>query len=241
MTRKVGSAEPMSELSDALRAQRIEIAGEVHDRIIPPLFAARMKLEALAARIGEPVGGCGGKLSDTETADPSAAAEIRQAVELIQTAVSTSRQLLSELTPHQPGEEYWNSQLSRALGDSDCDLHQVGTIAWEQIDPEAAITLTSILEEAVRNAVRHAEPKRIELRIERVAESVPVSELQAGYRITIVDDGKGFDPKLATRHHGLHLMRLRAAALGGSLDVSSQPGGPTTITLWWPVSTSKPA
>src|SRR5690606_9321652 len=140
----------MSELSDALRAQRIELAGDVHDRVIPPLFAARMRLEALAARLEQATAGDGAAGADEPTV-----AEIQRAVESIQLAITKSRQLLQGLAPHEPGEKHWEAQLRQALGEQERELHQLGSMPWDRIDRDHAVLLTSIAEEAIRNAVRH--------------------------------------------------------------------------------------
>jgi len=221
----------MSELSDALRAQRIELAGDVHDRVIPPLFAARMRLETLAARL-EPTAG-----REATVADEATVAELRRAVELIQSAISKSRQILQGLAPHQPGQQHWDAQLQQALGEQERELRQTGSIPWERIDDDAAVLLTSIAEEAIRNAVRHGDARRIEVTI------APTDQQQAPaasgssqlHELMIQDDGRGFDPDQSSDHHGLHLMRLRAAALDGQLSLSSRPGGPTRVLLRWPV------
>jgi signal transduction histidine kinase len=51
-------------------------------------------------------------------------------------------------------------------------------------------------------------------------------------RITIADDGSGFDAaEAATRGLGLLSMRERAKALGGDLDLTTAPGEGTVVTL----------
>lgn len=222
----------MSELADALRTQRIELAGDVHDRVIPPLFAARMRLETLAARL-EP--------SDSEEAagiKGTVVAELQHAVELIQSAINISRQLLQGLAPHEPGEKHWETQLRLALADPTRTLQQVGSLPWERLGDDAAVLLTSIAEEAIRNAVRHGGARRIEIHVGPAADQ-PDSQQPGGeptcYQLTIEDDGRGFDPQQSSDHHGLRLMGLRAAALGGQLTLSSQSGGPTRVCLRWPV------
>lgn len=237
----------MSELSDALRAQRVQIAGEVHDEIIPPLFAARMRLETLAARLERQAGGSGNAPTTLGGSDRSIATEIHQAVALIQQATSRSRQLLADLAPHDPGEAHWNAQIEHALGNHPPQLQQSGQIPWTRLDPETAITLTLIAGEAIRNAVRHGRPGRIEITITPPGSttdgpSAPAAEPTATaetYQLTITDDGAGFDPSGTSDHHGLQLMQLRATAISGQLEIASQPGGPTRITLCWPVAPAK--
>ena len=88
--------------------------------------------------------------------------------------------------------------------------------------------------EALRNAVRHAKPHRIEV------------ELQYGehqLRLRIRDDGKGIDPDILNRDHavghwGLHGMRERAKLIGGNFEVWSQRGEGTEIELNIPAASA---
>jgi signal transduction histidine kinase len=82
-----------------------------------------------------------------------------------------------------------------------------------------------VAQEALNNALRHAEAERIELRMEARDERLIV---------TVADDGIGFDPEdrsLRSRRLGLTSMEERALALGGTLNVVSRPGEGTTVTL----------
>ena len=54
-------------------------------------------------------------------------------------------------------------------------------------------------------------------------------------RLTIADNGKGFDPKSPRRgHYGVTTMRERAAKVGGETTIDSAPGQGTRITLELP-------
>jgi len=84
------------------------------------------------------------------------------------------------------------------------------------------------VKEAFNNAAKHAEASEIVLRL-RVAEG--------WIRITVADDGCGFDP-LALRdgRSGLTNLRQRLADLGGSATVRSAPGAGTQIEFCAPLS-----
>ena len=97
-----------------------------------------------------------------------------------------------------------------------------------------------IAREALRNAFRHAQARKIEAEItygERVL------------RLRIRDDGKGIDPKLVEagrdRHWGLSGMRERAQEIGAQFDMWSEIGAGTEVELRIPGSvaygTSPPA
>jgi len=81
-----------------------------------------------------------------------------------------------------------------------------------------------VVQEALSNAARHAAPTRLR---------VCVTGCNAAQvRVTVADDGGGFDPnRLRDGGSGLAGMRERAMLAGGRLDVRTVPGEGTTIEL----------
>ena len=82
-----------------------------------------------------------------------------------------------------------------------------------------------IAQEAVHNALRHADAKRIE---------VGLDARNGRLVLTVSDDGAGFDPAapaLRARRLGLTSMEERARALGGALTIDSRPGEGTRVRL----------
>ncbi|MEJ7715445.1 MAG: ATP-binding protein [Thermoleophilaceae bacterium] len=91
-------------------------------------------------------------------------------------------------------------------------------------DPEASTrhALVRIVSEAVSNAANHA----------RAQEVVVQLIAQPRLRVSISDDGVGFDPnKVNGSGYGLVSMRERADAFGGTLWLDSTPGNGTTVTV----------
>jgi signal transduction histidine kinase len=87
-------------------------------------------------------------------------------------------------------------------------------------------SLIHVAREAVRNATKHSHADAVEVVLEREDE----------WRLIVRDDGRGFDPRHSgdSAHtggmgFGLQSMRERSEALGGSLHVTSTPGGGTTV------------
>ena len=81
--------------------------------------------------------------------------------------------------------------------------------------------------EAISNAVRHSG-----------ASHVAVSLTLAGENalLEISDDGAGFDPsQMVGRGHGLNNLRDRAQALGGELEIESEPGRGTWVRIRIPM------
>jgi len=79
-----------------------------------------------------------------------------------------------------------------------------------------------ILQEALKNVEHHANAKQA---------TVHLTQQGAFVELSIQDDGVGFDPEKPTSSpgFGLHSMRERASAVGGSVIVKSEPGHGTTV------------
>ncbi|HPR05316.1 MAG TPA: ATP-binding protein, partial [Denitromonas sp.] len=92
---------------------------------------------------------------------------------------------------------------------------------------EVDIQVLYIAQEALSNVRKHAQAKHVTVDLWRDAE---------GVRLEIRDDGVGFDKVAADapgqgEHVGLHIMGERAARIGGALDIQSQKGGGTLVSL----------
>ena len=59
--------------------------------------------------------------------------------------------------------------------------------------------------------------------------------------LLVHDDGRGFDPLLITRGHGLDNMQARANRLGGQLRCASEPSEGTRLVLTFNAPTTAPA
>jgi signal transduction histidine kinase len=86
--------------------------------------------------------------------------------------------------------------------------------------------LLRIAQEAITNAVRHAEPKLIR---------VDVTYDNRKLRMTIADDGHGFvmapEPSAPNGHYGLQGMRERAEQIDARFSVSSAIGSGTVVSV----------
>lgn len=96
---------------------------------------------------------------------------------------------------------------------------------FPRADPDTEIMLYRIIQEAVANALKHAEPEEITVRFE-YAEPV--------LRVMVEDDGKGFDvEKIMSVSTGLGLRSIheRVALIGGRIELSSSPGRGTQLLV----------
>jgi PAS domain S-box-containing protein len=85
-----------------------------------------------------------------------------------------------------------------------------------RFDKDLEISLYRVAQEAINNAVRHGKAGQIEVDLARGEGHIGLS---------VCDDGGGFDVA-GPNHSGLGLMTMkdRIASIGGTLDITSQPG-----------------
>jgi signal transduction histidine kinase len=93
-------------------------------------------------------------------------------------------------------------------------------------DPAAATHLYRIAQEAINNALKHAQAKRITLRLQDSLQSID---------LTIADDGRGLPAEQSGRPGmGLQVMDYRARLIGARLDVRSEAGHGVSIVCSLP-------
>jgi signal transduction histidine kinase len=92
------------------------------------------------------------------------------------------------------------------------------------LSPRQDGELYRISQEALNNVLKHAQASQVNVQV--VAE-------EGFVRITIEDDGAGFDPTLteAGGGQGIRNMRERAASIGASCSFESVPGRGTKVTV----------
>ena len=105
-------------------------------------------------------------------------------------------------------------------------------LAWEagreetRLSPELEATVYRLIQEALTNVVKHAEATRARV----------VVEENDVVKLTVEDDGKGFDPATVSAGFGLVGMRERAELAGGELTIKSLNPGGTRVQATLPVA-----
>ena len=198
----------------SIAAERNRLALELHDVVSQKLFGLVLSAEAAATLLDR---------------DPAAAKEqVTKVGGLAREALDELRSLVFELRPPDLERDGLAEALRkhvevlRRLYEREISLDAPDGLAG---DPERDLQVLRIAEEALANALRHAN-----------AEHVAVS-LDGGPRslvLQVVDDGAGFDPSAAglrSRRLGLTSMEERARRLGGRLEIRSEPGRGTAVRL----------
>lgn len=103
-----------------------------------------------------------------------------------------------------------------------CGLEVTGE--QQRLSPETRLGVYRIVQEALHNALRHAHADEALVRMEWFDDRL---------RVTIRDNGSGFDPDQAASPTSLGLlsMRERAAAIGASFEIASKPGAGAAVIL----------
>ncbi|TMK30785.1 MAG: hypothetical protein E6G61_05400 [Actinobacteria bacterium] len=102
---------------------------------------------------------------------------------------------------------------------------RAGAVGRYAREVEAAVYFCCL--EALQNVSKHAGARSI---------VVHVSSDDGRLVFSVADDGAGFEPKRSGMGSGLQGMKDRLAALGGDLEVSSEPGRGTTVSGWVPAT-----
>lgn len=188
--------------------ERNRLARELHDAVMQRLFSLRLSARAASKQI------------DT---DPAAAAARMEEIEsLAADAIGELRGVIVELRPADLDAHGLVETLRRHLALLD-RLHETEVVFTVRspvdLSRECEVEVLRLVQEALGNVFRHARADRVEVTVE-------------AERITVADDGRGFDvDEAATRGLGLLSMRERAKALGGAIAVATVPGEGTLITL----------
>lgn len=90
------------------------------------------------------------------------------------------------------------------------------------------IILFRIVQEAIQNAVKHAAPTHMRIAVEQE---------EHYYRITVSDDGRGFDVGAVAKNMGLTNMQHRVQLLQGTIQFNSIKNAGTTVAIRLPVNT----
>jgi signal transduction histidine kinase len=96
-----------------------------------------------------------------------------------------------------------------------------------KLDVEKRKNIFLIFKEAVNNAAKYSEGNKL---------TVSLLLRQDILHLSVEDDGKGFEPALATRGNGLKNMDARAHSMNGKMMQTSRPGTGTIIQLEVPLT-----
>jgi signal transduction histidine kinase len=206
----------------AVLEERNRIARDIHDTLAQGFGAILMQLQAAqrgAANFPAPV-----------------ARSLETAVDLARTHLVEARRSVAALRPHSSEREDMPAALQRMVGlaqrtnDVPVDLVIDDLPAF---DAGVEREIIGIAQEALTNAVRHAQARRIVVRAGAVR--------GVGFRLSVTDDGRGIARDRGPSGFGMTSMRERAERIGASLTfVTAARAGTEVVLAWQPAAFAIP-
>jgi signal transduction histidine kinase len=200
----------------AVLAERTRIAREIHDTLAQDIVGISVQLELVSRLLSSSVDAARLQLDAARGMVKSSLAEARSSIWNLRSATSSVNDLPARL----------NRIVTQAAdkGQAKPRFQVRGT--YRAAPAAVEDQLLRVAQEGVNNAVRHAKASVIEVTLTYDAHTLQLS---------MDDDGEGFTYDAAAfaegGHFGLQGMRERAAEIGGTLQVASEPGKGTHITL----------
>ncbi|MFI7228559.1 GAF domain-containing protein [Nonomuraea angiospora] len=194
----------------AMLEERNRVARELHDAVTQKLFSLRLTAQAASAML--------------DRAPEKAAAELERVQRLAGEALSELRAVIVELRPAELDRHGLAETLRkhvRLLDRLHPSLVTFECVELPPVDPAVEVAVLRVAQEALHNALRHAEATSVAVRL----------AFADGKLVLIVrDDGNGFE-QAESRGLGLVSMRDRAESVGGVMTVESAHGRGTTVCV----------
>jgi PAS domain S-box-containing protein len=205
-----------AELVQAEERERKRIAGVLHDDIAQVLAAVRMRLDLLH--------------------DPEDKQPLEEAKTLLVQSIQETRELLTDIgNPllFDMGLKAACESLADRLMKKNpvrirCDMQE----PFKDLNPDTKASLYRMVQELLNNVVRHSKARNAHVLIYRE---------DGNFRLTVTDDGVGFDPQVlgaptVEGGFGLYSIRERLSAVNGDLRIESAPGTGTAVTATLPAA-----
>ena len=192
-------------------AERHRLAGEIHDTLAQGFTSIVTLVQAAEASL------------------PPDADAARHHLDL---ALATARENLAEartlvaaLSPARLEQGSLAEAVRRVAESTGAEAsvraHSEVTGTARRLPTGTEVVLLRVCQEALANVRKHAAAREVAVRL-CYGDGV--------VRLTVADDGAGFDPELITSGYGLRGMRDRVAQIGGTIQVTSAPGTGTQVS-----------
>lgn len=196
--------------------ERAMLARELHDELGGLLTAAKLDLARIRKRIHDDTG-----------AKQQLVEHLGQSLDA---GIALKRRIIEDLRP----SSLSNLGLRHTLQIQCKEFAQRSELPVDvQVDevtlpPERALAVYRLVQEALTNVAKYAQARRVQVSLQRQEDHV---------RVTVQDDGLGFDPAAVkpAGSHGLQGMRFRIHSCGGDVTIRSAPGKGTTVQAVLPL------
>jgi PAS domain S-box-containing protein len=203
---------------EAQESERLRVARELHDGVNQVIASVKMRLRKVESHVG--------------TLNPAAREILERCDNLLVQALEENRRIAHNLRPSDLDElglaaacrNFCKEIQARTNLTVKCNIAPLG----QRLPPAVELNLFRIVQESLTNIEKHAQARKVQLRLSFRGDSVVLK---------IRDDGRGFVPQRSKarrgKGHGIGLtnMRERALSLGGACEVLSTPENGTTISV----------
>lgn len=193
------------------------ISEELHDGILGEMLGIRLILSGL-----------------NEREDPASIAQRAELIEKLREVEEEIRTISHELN-NASYEKFHNFIVSledlidgiqNSSGIS-CSFTFDDKVSWDNLLGDIKINAYRIVQEALKNCVKHAKSQHVDISFESFGKNL---------KLTIVDDGVGFDVNKGKRGIGLRNIISRSKKIHAKLDIDSKKGKGTTIIVTIPAT-----
>jgi signal transduction histidine kinase len=198
------------EVARATAEERARLAREIHDGMSQELWFAKLKQGRLA-QLPELTDDARGLAQEVAGAIEAALAEARQAILALRPAEGASFGQVVERYVEDFADRFGIPATCR------CDP------AAEGLPSRSQAELLRIVQEGLNNVRKHADATVVHVEVEAVP---------SGLRLTVTDNGRGFEPDTGSSSgYGLRSMQERAGLIGATLAIVSRPRDGTRVTV----------
>ncbi|NDV44079.1 tetratricopeptide repeat-containing sensor histidine kinase [Flagellimonas sediminis] len=192
-----------------------QISEELHDGILGEMLGIRLILSGL-----------------NEREDQASVAHRAELIEKLRDVEEEIRTISHELN-NASYEKFHNFIVSledliegiQSSSGISCSFTFDNKVNWDNLLGDIKINAYRIVQEALKNCVKHAKSKHVDISFESYGNKL---------KLTVTDDGVGFDMNKGKRGIGLRNIISRAKKIHAALDIDSKKGIGTTITLTIP-------
>jgi signal transduction histidine kinase len=191
---------------------------ELHDGVLQNLIYLDLELSALEPKISKKVKPLDNRLPTIQKVVRESIKDLRGTLGLLKNGIPSATTLQASLT------DRVNSFKSKT--GLSVKLHFTNCNGQVKVSASVGRHIDFIMQEALCNAWRHGQSSHVD---------VTVQGRSQGIVLTVSDNGKGFNPNhVPEGHFGLQILRERAAAIGGTLEIISAEGQGSTVKLQMP-------
>jgi len=205
---------------DATIEERRRIGREIHDGVAQSLSYLNLKTKLVSDSVSS---------QNTE----QALTELEDIQKVVQDTYDNIRESIDQLSteprnlPLIPALRGYSREFGKQTGiQAKFDVPR----AFPRLSPVAELQLLRITQEALTNVRRHALATKVEVKLENTTQAVEMIVRDNGQGFTLLDQKKP-----PPGYHGLNIIKERAEGLGGTVKISTAPGGGTEIRVSLPI------